>query len=138
MVGDAVARRFGGGAVVQNHMLASIVTDRVAAEMGRVLLGEPSALGEIRQERRRRALRVTATDAAGETLSLEVHTGGRTQPFDGLGFAYSGRDADLLRQSNHAVGRLSMRLGRSSARLDLGHHDGRNWPVTSACRLGRR
>jgi hypothetical protein len=50
-------------------MLASIVTDRVAAEMGRVLLGEPSALGEIRQERRRRALRVTATDAAGETLT---------------------------------------------------------------------
>jgi hypothetical protein len=119
VVGDAVARRFGGGV----YMLASIVTNRVAAEMGRVLLGEPSALGEIRQERRPGALRVTATDAAGETLSLEVHTGGRTQPVDMLGFAYSGRGADLLRQSNHAVGRQSMRLGRSSARLDLGHHE---------------
>ncbi len=104
-------------------MLASIVTNRVAAEMGRVLLGAPSALGAIRQERRRDALRVTATDADGEALSLDVHTGGRTQPVDMLGFAYSARGADLLRQSNQAVAsRQSMRLGRSSARLDLGHH----------------
>jgi hypothetical protein len=90
--------------------------------LGRVLLGEPSALGEIRQERHRDALRVTATDADGDALSLKVRAGGRTQPVDMLDFSYSERGADLLRQSNHAVGRPPVRLGRSSARLDLGHH----------------
>jgi hypothetical protein len=119
VIGDALGRRYGCGA----FLLASIVTNRVAAEIGRVLLGEPAALGEVRMERRPGALRYTAIDPGGGILTLAVPVGGRTRPIDsGTNCVYSARGGDLLRQSLHNAMHQSMRLGRSSARLDLGQH----------------
>jgi hypothetical protein len=112
-------RRYGLGLVV----LASIVTNRVAAELGRVMLGEPSSVGEIRLERGSDVLRYSVADHVGEVMRFGVRIGGWTQAAEANGCAYSARGADLLRQSLHNEALLSMRLGRSSAQLGLGRHE---------------
>jgi hypothetical protein len=105
-------------------MLGSIATNRVAAELGRVMLGEPSSVGEIRLERGSDIRRATATDQDGGVLRMQVRTGGWTQAVAGSrACTYSARGTDLLRQTLLNAMEASMRVGRSSAQLDLGRHE---------------
>jgi hypothetical protein len=120
VIGDALARRYGLGFCT----LALVVTNRVAGELSRVLFGDPASLGQIRLEQGRDALRFSATDDGGGVVTLDVPTGERGQPVDSISYLYSVQGTDLLRRSQRNVAaRQSMRLGSSSARLNVGQHE---------------
>ena len=119
LVGGAVDRRYRAGL----WPLAGISTNRVAAEVSRLLFGLPKQVASVREDRSPDRLRFTATDPSGALiLDLEVPAGGRASPVDQVGYDYFVAGSALVRSTNHDTGSQAVQLGGSRARLRLGQH----------------
>lgn len=119
LIGDIVDRRYRPGVV----FLASVVTNRVAAEIPRLWFGVPALVGAIRHQRAADRHCVTATDPTGAAIiGVEAATGGRATSVEQVGRTYHGHGPALVAQSERLEGRLSMRWGAKSGQLRLGQH----------------
>lgn len=119
LVGGPVNNRYHPGQVY----LAAFGTNRIDAEINRLLFGAPGSVRPIRQDRSPDRWRFTATDGDGtEILSLEVPAGGRAIPVDQVVHTYLVRGPTLLRLPEHETGAEALCLGRPAARLGLGRH----------------
>jgi hypothetical protein len=118
-LGGALDRRYRTGM----HSLPGATTNRVAAEVIRLLFGLPEQVAAVREDRSPDRLRFTATDPDGALiLDLEVPAGGRVTPVDQDGCDYFVAGAHLIRSPYSQTGPQAFRLGGSKARLRLGQH----------------
>ena len=117
LVGGAFDRRYRMGL----FNFGGFTTNRVAAEVERLLFSMPMQVAPVREERSPGRLRFTATDPAGAPiLDLDVEVGGRESPADASAYDYFVADSHLVRRTSRQTGSQAVRLGASAARLQLG------------------
>jgi hypothetical protein len=119
LVGGAVDRRYRMG--ICN--VAGVTTNRVAAEVLRLLFGVAVPVAAVREDRSPDRMRFASTDPGGaQILSLEVPAGGRATPIDQIDYDYFVAGSHLVRLPFPTSGSQAVRLGGASARLHLGQH----------------
>lgn len=119
LVGGAVDRRYRMG--ICN--VAGVTTNRVAAEVLRLLFGVAVPVAAVREDRAPDRMCFAATEPGGaQILTLEVPAGGRATPIDQIDYDYFVAGSHLVRLPFPTSGSQAVRLGGTSARLHLGQH----------------
>lgn len=118
MLGGRAEAHYGLGSCY----LFTATSNRVAAELYRLLCGAVPAVVSIHHDRAPDLLGFTAADGDRQIASFSVPVTGRLKPADTSLSAYSSWDGAPVQWTLHDKGRDAMRIGSHGARLRLGDH----------------